>query len=140
MFFVVRFGGKLQALCRSRTAKVIIDTWSEDGGRTWSPLAKTMLPHPNSGIDAVTLKDGRHLLVYNHTPKGRSPINLAVSNDGKTWKSAAVLEAEPGAEFSYPAIMQSADGLVHITYTWKRKKVEHLTIDPQKLQLSGLPN
>ena len=133
-------GGKLQALCRSRTAKVIIDTWSEDGGRTWSPLAKTTLPHPNSGIDAVTLKDGRHLLVYNHTPKGRSPINLAVSNDGKMWKSAAVLEAEPGAEFSYPAIIQSADGLVHITYTWKRKKVEHLTVDPQKLQLSELPN
>lgn len=131
--------GRLQALARSRTAKAIVETFSSDGGQTWTPLSKTSLPHPNSGIDAVTLKDGRHLLVYNHTPKGRSPINLAVSNDGKTWKSAAVLEVEPGAEFSYPAIIQTADGLVHITYTWKRKKITHLTVDPSKLQLTDLP-
>lgn len=131
--------GRLQALVRSRYAEAIIETFSADGGKTWSPLAKTSLPHPNSGIDAVTLKDGRHLLVYNHTPKGRSPINLAVSTDGKIWKSAAVLEEEPGGEFSYPAIIQTADGLVHITYTWKRKKIAHLTIDPSKLQLMDLP-
>lgn len=131
--------GRLQALARSRYAKAIVETFSSDGGKTWTPLAKTSLPHPNSGIDAVTLKDGRHLLVYNHTPKGRSPINLAVSTDGKTWKSAAVLEEEPGAEFSYPAIIQTADGMVHITYTWKRKKITHLAVDPSRLQLTDLP-
>ena len=67
----------------------------------------------------MTLKDGRHLLVYNHTPKGRTPLNVAISRDGKRWDAALVLESEPG-EYSYPAVIQTADGLVHITYTWKR--------------------
>ena len=36
-------------------------------------------------------------------------------------------------EYSYPAIIQSADGLVHLTYTWKRQRVKHVVIDPAKL-------
>jgi predicted neuraminidase len=76
--------------------------------------------------------DGRHLLVYNHTAKGRSPLNLALSDDGVNWKGVLVLEDEPKKEFSYPAIIQTSDGLVHITYTWKRQKVKHVVIDPSK--------
>lgn len=122
---------KLQALGRSKGGK-IFETWSEDLGNTWSALSYTNLPNPNSGTDAVTLKNGTHLLVYNHTDKGRSPLNLAISKDGKTWEAALVLEKDPG-EYSYPAIIQTADGMVHITYTWKRVKVRHLMIDPTKL-------
>jgi predicted neuraminidase len=92
------------------------------------------LPNPNSGTDAVTLRDGRHLLVYNHTAKGRSPLNVAVSTDGDTWQAALVLENEPG-EYSYPAVIQTADGLVHAVYTWKRQRIKHVVIDPAKLQL-----
>ena len=91
------------------------------------------LPNPNSGTDAVSLRDGRHLLIYNHTPKGRSPLNLAISKDGSTWQTAPVLEDEPG-EYSYPAIIQTADGMVHLTYTWKRQRIKHAVIDPAKLQ------
>ncbi len=91
------------------------------------------LPNPNSGTDALTLRDGRHLLVYNHATDGRSPLNLAVSRDGRTWQAALVLEDEPKAEFSYPAIIQTTDGLAHVTYTWKRRKVRHAVIDPAKL-------
>ena len=122
------------ALCRSRQGKVV-GTTSADDGKTWSPLAPTALPNPDSGIDAVTLRDGRHLLVYNHTARGRSPLNVAVSTDGQTWKSALQLEVEPG-EYSYPAVIQSADGLVHITYTWKRTRVKHVVVDPSKLALA----
>ena len=43
------------------------------------------------------------------------------------------LEAEPG-EFSYPAIIQASDGKVHVTYTWKRKKIAHAVIDPVRLE------
>ena len=132
-------GGKLQTLMRSRQG-VIVESWSSDNGRTWSPLAATSLPNPNSGIDGVTLKDGRHLLVYNHvvTKPGkwgdRAPLNVAISSDGKTWKSAVVLETGPAsAEYSYPAVIQTRDGKVHITYTWNRKKVRHVILDPKAL-------
>jgi predicted neuraminidase len=124
--------GRLQALGRSRSQR-LFETWSEDGGKTWSAVALTALPNPSAGTDAVTLRDGRHLLVYNHTPKGRTPLNIAVSRDGKTWDAALVLENEPG-EYSYPAVIQTSDGLVHVTYTWKRQRIRHAVVDPAKLQ------
>jgi len=131
---LVHPNNKLQAIGRTRSGK-LFETWSEDGGKLWSPLALTMLPNPNSGTDAVTLRDGRHLLVYNHNakPKGRTPLNIAISSDGKTWDAAAILEHEPG-EYSYPAVIQSADGMVHVTYTWKRQRIKHVVIDPARLQ------
>ena len=124
--------GGLMSVGRTKNAKVF-STVSNDQGSTWSKVDLTDLPNPNSGTDAVTLKDGRHLLIYNHTAKGRSPLNLAISKDGIVWEAALVLEDEPKAEFSYPAIIQSADGLVHVTYTWKRKLAKHAVIDPAKL-------
>ncbi len=130
---LVHPGDKLQILCRSQQ-KRIAESWSEDGGHTWSEMKLIDLPNPNSGIDAVTLTDGRHLLVYNHTAKGRSPLNVAISDDGRNWQAALVLESDPG-EYSYPAVIQTADGLVHITYTWKRSEVKHVAVDPAKLQL-----
>ncbi len=135
--------GRLQILCRSRENR-ITTSWSKDHGRSWSPMTATILPNPNSGIDAVTLNDGRHLLVYNHTlrgagtPRGRSLLNVALSDDGETWQAALVLENEPG-EFSYPAVIQTDDGNVHITYTWKRRKVRHVVVDPAALNLQTMP-
>ena len=133
--------GKLQALFRSRQGKVV-EAWSDDNAITWSKLSATSLPNPNSGIDGVTLKDGRHLLVYNHVGVrpgkwgDRAPLNVAISADGKRWKAALVLETgPPSAEYSYPAVIQSRDGMVHITYTWNRKKVKHVVLDPHKLRL-----
>jgi predicted neuraminidase len=125
-------GDKLMSLGRTKSGK-LFSTNSSDNGMTWAQPTLLDLPNPNSGTDAVTLKDGRHLLIYNHTVKGRSPLNLAVSADGEAWNAALVLEAEPKAEFSYPAIIQTSDGLVHATYTWKRKLVKHVVIDPKKL-------
>jgi predicted neuraminidase len=123
--------GKIQILCRSRQGS-IVESWSEDEGRTWSPMKATSLPNPNSGLDAVTLGDGRALLVYNHTRRGRSPLNLALSSDGQQWKGVVVLEDQPG-EYSYPAIIQAPNGLVHITYTWKRTRIRYVVVDPAKL-------
>ena len=124
--------GRLQMLCRTRGKGFVAQTWSDDGGRSWSPLTSTSLPNPNSGIDAVTLRDGRQLLVYNHTTQGRSPLNVAVSSDGQNWRMALTLEDQPG-EYSYPAVIQTADGLVHTTYTYLRKSIKHVVIDPGKL-------
>ncbi len=129
--------GKLQAIGRTRSQR-IFETWSEDGGKSWTTVGLLGLPNPNSGIDAVTLADGRHLLVYNDCEKGRSPLNVAVSRDGKTWQAALVLEDESRKEFSYPAVIQASDGKVHITYTWNRQRIKHVVVDPTKLVLKTL--
>lgn len=132
-------GDRLLALGRTRQDH-LFQVESADGGRTWGPMTLGTLPNPNSGTDAVTLKDGQHLLVYNHSKRDegkyggkRSPLNLAVSRDGKTWQAALVLESAEG-EYSYPAVIQAADGTVHITYTWKRERVKHVALDPAKLE------
>jgi predicted neuraminidase len=119
---------RVQLLCRSRQGR-ITETWSQDGGQTFSPMRVTSLVNPNSGLDGVTLKNHRALLVYNDTPKGRSPLTVATSRDGTQWKNVLTLENEPG-EYSYPAVIQTSDGLVHVTYTWKRQRIKHVVIRP----------
>ena len=131
--------GSLQILCRTRQ-DVISESWSTDNGQTWSPMKATSLPNPNSGTDAVTLADGRQLLIYNHStkegkePKGRNILNLAISDDGKNWTPFMTLENEPNESgYSYPAIIQSKDGMVHMTYTYDRKTVKYVVVDPSKI-------
>ena len=119
-------GGEIRMLMRStdRIGRIVASS-SYDGGRTWTPGRVTALPNPNSGIDAVRLRDGRVVLVYNHLSKGRHAIHLAVSaDDGETWTEPALLESGPG-EYSYPAVIQSEDGAIHITYTWQRKRIRY---------------
>ncbi|WP_262248956.1 sialidase family protein [Parapedobacter soli] len=132
-------GGKLQVICRTRQ-DVLAQSWSEDGGQTWSEMTAMTLPNPNSGTDAVTLNDGRQLLVYNHStkegeePKGRNILNIALSVDGNTWEPVMTLENEPIEDgYAYPAVIQSPDGLVHITYTYNRRSIKHVVIDPAAL-------
>jgi predicted neuraminidase len=133
---------KLQLIARNRNNKGSLwQTWSEDHGKTWSPIKPLSLPNPNSGTDAVTLKDGRQLLIYNHTnhadenifPRNREMLNLAVSKDGNDWKRIAVLECTPTAEFSYPSIIQTKNGMVHAVYTWNRRLIKHIILDPKLL-------
>jgi predicted neuraminidase len=138
--------GSLQALCRSQN-RAILETWSKDNGQSWSPLTPTSLPNNNSGTDGVTLADGRQLLVYNHVlpPPGlgkgaRSPLNVALSPDGKTWYAALVLENDTLGQYSYPSVIQSTDGMVHIVYTWRRKKIKYVTIDPSRLEMKKIEN
>jgi predicted neuraminidase len=133
-------GGKLQILCRTKQG-VISQSWSSDGGKTWSPMEATVLPNPNSGTDAVTLADGRQILVYNHivpdqTWGSRSQLNMAVSKDGINWSAAVLLEndPDPDSEYSYPAVIQASDGLIHVTYTWNRKVVKHVVVDPTRIE------
>ncbi|TLM89864.1 sialidase [Hymenobacter jeollabukensis] len=138
--------GRLQLLCRSRD-RALLESWSSDQGKTWTPLAKTSLPNNNSGTDAVTLQDGRQLLVYNHVlPPGtlakgpRTPLNVAVSKDGKEWYAAAILEDSPISQYSYPSVIQTKDGKVHFVYTWRRKSIKHAVIDLKKLKLVKIEN
>ncbi len=133
----------LQILSRTKNS-VISESWSYDSGYNWSKMVSIGLPNPNSGIDAVTLKDGRHLLVYNPTDKNwgdRVPLSVAVSSDGKQWNEFMELESvtDPETadeeEYSYPSIIQTSDGLVHIVYTWNRKTVKYVVLDPTKIKI-----
>ena len=136
--------GRILMLCRDRDPNGSIwQCWSDDNGKSWGKFSKTLLPNPNAGVDGVTLADGRLLLIYNHcraksedpdNPTGRTMLNLAVSDDGKVWKAACVFENTPKAEFSYPAIIQTKDGLVHIAYTWKRQLMKYVVLDPKKIR------
>lgn len=140
---ILNYGdGKLQLLSRTKN-DVVSQNWSEDAGKTWSAMSATSLPNPNSGIDGVTLKDGRQLLVYNPTQKNwgdRVPLSIGISIDGENWKR--VLDLEPlrettdkeGEEYSYPTVIQAQDDKVHIVYTWNRKTVKYVVLDPEKLK------
>jgi predicted neuraminidase len=125
--------GRLQAVGRTKSGRVF-EVLSENDGKTWGELTLTSLPNPSSGTDAVTLADGQHLLVYNHSEDARTPLNVAVSNDGKEWRNVLELENDPSRHFAYPAVIQTADGLVHITYTWNRERIKHVVLDPSALE------
>ncbi|WP_207492342.1 sialidase family protein [Aridibaculum aurantiacum] len=138
---LVHKDGKLQMLARSKQ-RALITSWSHDNGETWTKVEPSGLPNNNSGTDAVTLKNGRHLLVYNHVRphdslkngKGaRTPLNVAVSKDGKKWYASLILEDSPISQYSYPSVIQSADGMVHVVYTWRREKIKYVKIDPSQL-------
>lgn len=127
-------GGHIRLYARS-TENIgrICQSDSSDDGQTWSEVRATVLPNPNSGIDAVRLRDGRLVMVYNNTTSGRTPLNLAVSGSGEHWQDFLKLETEPG-EYSYPAMVQAQNGDLLITYTWNRVKIRFV-----RLKLSQVP-
>jgi len=140
--------GRLQLLARTQQ-RALAEAWSSDNGKTWSTVSLSSMPNNNSGADAVTLTNGMQLLVYNHVVahdsikngKGpRTPLNLAISKDGLKWSAALVLEDSPISQYSYPSIIQSADGMVHVVYTWRREGIKYVKIDPSQLQTGLIVN
>ena len=123
--------GSIKALCRTKNGRIATTT-SHDGGETWSEVTLTNLPNNNSGIDAVTLKDGRHILVYNPvTVKPgketgpRTPLAMAVSDDGEHWHivTESKESTDPQGELSYPAIIQGSNGHLYLAFTWLRQRI-----------------
>ncbi|MCS3745505.1 putative neuraminidase [Xanthomonas arboricola] len=134
--------GRVQALGRSQQNK-LFSTFSDDGGLHWQPMQLLDVQNPNSGTDAVMLRDGRALLVYNPAIagkdwwEGRGTLAVALSDDGVHWQRVVTLEDSAKNEFSYPAVIQTRDGLVHISYTWKRQRIKHVVLDPTLLAGQG---
>lgn len=132
---IIRTGDKLSALMRS-TWGFIYRSDSADGGLSWGTAYRTALPNNNSGIDALTLPDGRIVLAYNPVSAnwgGRTPLTLAVSADGgETFKKICDLETEPG-EYSYPS-MSADSGTLYITYTWNRQKISYTEISLSEIE------
>ena len=133
--------GRLQVLMRTHNAR-LATSFSSDNGDTWTPVTLSEVENNQSGTDAVTLKDGRHALIYNNfetlplTKKGvRTPVSIALSDDGAHWHHALTLEDSPIDQYSYPAIIQGRDGTLHCVYTWRRQRISYKQIDLQKLHL-----
>ncbi len=149
---LVSYGGVQPSLVRKRDGtlvaymrdngpppKRILTGSSRDDGVTWSPVVDTDIPNPGSSVDAVGLRDGTWLMVYNDTERGRHSLVAALSDDeGKTWKWKRHIELdtrEKGAgSFHYPSVIQTRDGLVHVTYSYflnhlppgaPRKSIKH---------------
>ena len=149
--------GRLQALCRTRSRHIGI-TYSSDNGETWSKLQFIDTPNNNSGIDAVTLSlpptpsrrggaaapeasptggDWEGALICNDWPieptkeKGaRTPLSILRSTDGIHWNHWITLEDSPIMQYSYPSIIQSRDGHIHVIYTWRRLRIKHVELIP----------
>lgn len=115
--------GHIHTLLRS-TCGAMLRSDSTDNGATWSDIYDSGLPNNNSGADLLKLDDGRLLLVFNPVAEnlgGRTPLSLGISDDnGESWFILAHLEdapAETKRRFSYPAIVESSEG-VAISYTY----------------------
>ena len=128
--------GRLEALCRTRSRHIGV-TYSNDNGETWSKLTFIDTPNNNSGIDAVNLQDGSYALICNDWPiepdkeKGaRTPLSIMRSQDGIHWNHWITLEDSPILQYSYPSIIQSRDGHIHVVYTWRRQRVKHVELIP----------
>lgn len=125
--------GRIQMLCRSKQGKVI-QAWSADKGQTWSKLTPTQLVNPNSGIDAVTLKNNVQLIVYNpDVPgkewyNGRAKLRVATSSDGYKWDDVVILENGTTEEYSYPCVIEDSKGNVQILYTYDRKNIKYVVL------------
>ena len=132
--------GRLQVLCRTQNGR-LATSFSSDDGRSWSKVTLTDLPNNNSGTDAVTLHDGRHVLVSNPvaTPTGenggkRSPLTVSISEDGQTWQHISTLADDNEGEYSYPAVIEGRDGSLHILYTWRRQRIRYVHLSTPVLQ------
>ena len=132
---LVHKDGSLQALCRTGNSRMST-TWSRDNGQTWSEEVLTDIPQNGSGIDATTLPDGRFAMVYNNveTLPGaksapRTPLVLALSDDGLHWTDVLTLESDPVKEYSYPAVICDSQGNLHITYTWRRYCIKYVMVE-----------
>ncbi len=128
--------GRLEALCRTRSRHIGV-TYSNDNGETWSKLTFIDTSNNNSGIDAVNLQDGSYALICNDWPiepdkeKGaRTPLSIMRSQDGIHWNHWITLEDSPILQYSYPSIIQSRDGHIHVVYTWRRQRVKHVELIP----------
>lgn len=105
-------------------------SYSKDLGKTWMKPKKMKFPNPDSGIDAVGLKSGAIVLAYNDSPLSRTPLVVALSDDGgRKWPYKKTVENEV-MEFSYPFMIQARDGRIHLIYTANdRKFIKHAEFD-----------
>lgn len=135
---VVEFeDGQLSAFFRNGSPqKRIKRSDSSDGGMNWGPVTLTDLVHPGAGIEALALKNGHLLMIYNDVEDSpRDKLAVSISEDrGKTWNWTRHLEDVDGARFDYPSIIQAADGSLHATYSYNLETIKHVHFNEEWVQ------
>jgi len=125
---------RLLMYMRSGSRRCIWQSVSNDHGFTWSSPQPTSLPNPDSAVDLLRLSSGRVILAFNNTSRGRTPLTVAISEDDcRTWHCRTDLETGPG-EFSYPFLIQTRDGMIHLTYTYQRLGIKHISFREEWLE------
>jgi len=116
---VERKDGSLWMLVRSRG---IAETTSQDGGKTWSAVQRTAIPHPTSRFFLRRLGSGNLLLVKHgafNERTGREKLMAIVSDDdGKSWQGGLMIDERD--DVTYPDGVQAADGTIYIIYDYHR--------------------
>ncbi|MHC4146279.1 MAG: exo-alpha-sialidase, partial [Planctomycetota bacterium] len=98
----------------------VLTSTSTDDGESWSPAIDTKIPNPGSSLEAITLQDGRWVMVFNDTEDGRHSLAAALSDDeGETWKWKRHIGRSDNREksFAYPSLIQAESGMLHLTYS-----------------------
>lgn len=119
--------GRLLCYLRTGGRGVIWRSESLDNGETWSELEQTRFPNPNAGIDLFPLASGQFALTFNNSAELRTPLTIALSSGlNEDWQKLQTVDAEY-AELSYPSMAQTADGQIHLTYTYRRQTIIYAT-------------
>lgn len=111
-------------------ARRLVEQRSSDGGRSWSAPKPTRLANPDASVAAVRLSTGAMLVALNHSAANRENMTLAIHDpQADEWRLIATLDREPGQKFAYPYMIQDSNGLVHLVYTWKMKRIRHVAMN-----------
>ncbi len=123
-----------------RQAPRLTQIESYDGGENWSEAVPSALRNPDAGISMTRLTNGHVVVVFNDSELHRTPLSIARSLDeGRTWETPLHLESNPG-EYSYPCVIQTSDGQIHVTYTYRRYAIKHAEFNENWLEHIERPN
>ena len=112
---------------------------SDDAGNSWTAMTATNLPNPNAAVSARCVDNKTLLMAFNNTERGRYDLSLAISTDrGKHWRTIHKIEYKPNSKteqrFSYPYLIEDSKGVFHISYTWNKKMIRHVSFNREWLK------
>jgi len=114
---VERMDGSLWLLVR--TGYGLGESFSKDGGKTWTPVAPSSLQHAEARFFIRRLASGR-LLMVRHAGTARSHLTGFLSeDDGLTWGKGLLIDERDGV--SYPDAIEGPSGEIRLIYDYDRK-------------------
>ena len=94
------------------------ESFSYDGGVTWTNATVSNIAHPNSAIYVGWTSSGNLLMINHKDFNGRNNLTAFLSYDGgRTWPHTLLLDARSGV--SYPDVIES-NGSLYIVYDYDR--------------------